>query len=115
GMRAANADRVSQHDSKIYARFDLSLRESCQAASDNLLGTQFSQLRREVGHPNFTGRTPRCARGTDECVRPCRLPDHCFSPRRASKYARMKGWRSPSSTRSTSPTSVLVRWSLTMR
>src|SRR6266567_6324733 len=34
---------------------------------------------------------------------------HCFSPRRASKYARMKGCRSPSITRSTSPTSNLVR------
>src|SRR5579863_2971455 len=33
----------------------------------------------------------------------------CFSPRRASKYARMNGCRSPSSTRSTSPTSVFVR------
>ena len=34
---------------------------------------------------------------------------HCFSPRRASRYARMNGCRSPSSTRSTSPTSVFVR------
>ena len=35
--------------------------------------------------------------------------------RRASKYARMNGCKSPSTTRSTSPTSVLVRWSLIMR
>src|SRR5580704_7749603 len=40
----------------------------------------------------------------------CRSRAHyCFSPRRADKYARMNGCKSPSSTRSTSPTSVFVR------
>ena len=52
----------------------------------------------------------------DRALRRARIPRsgaglqlHCFSPRRASRYARMNGCRSPSSTRSTSPTSVLVR------
>src|SRR5882724_10188700 len=38
-----------------------------------------------------------------------------FSPRLASKYPRIKGVKSPSITRSTSPISTFVRWSFTMR
>src|ERR1700734_2250659 len=81
----------------------------------------YSHQVRDIGRSRGLAYLSRMfLRGKKKCLQKPRtqldcvalLPAHyfsCFSPRRASRYARMNGCRSPSSTRSTSPTSVFVR------